>query len=659
MVRGRRARRVTGFLTALTVASLVAVGGTEGRAAADDDGLRFESHTVYRLDTTADVVRVAVDVAVTNEVPSSGSTYYFFSSIRLYVPIEATEVRAVRSDGRGLPIGIEPSEVRWWNRVTIDLEPSLLYRQTQRLQISYVLPSLPPRSEGLTRINDAFATFAVFGHGDPGLASVEVVVPNGLNVEIAGGEMERTVRGTEVVYSAPAIADPAAWNASVVARDESRLVEIDVIAAGRPVEIRAWPGDRQWADFVNQQLQRGLPALESMVGQPWPDSFSDLQITESVAPFAYGYAGWYEPSRNSIEIGDELDSAVIFHELAHVWFNDGLFSVRWINEGFADEFASRVLAELGQPPGAPDPIRTDHPGAQPLNSWSQPDLLDDASQNDEAYGYNASWSVVRLFVDEIGMEAMALVIDAAADRDIPYQGDPDTERMAGANDWRRFLDLLEEIGGSQRAAAVFSSHVLDPDQLPLLAERDTARAAYEPLEAEGDGWTPPLTLRYAMAGWRFDLAADQMVVAHDILEVRQRIETTVGPLGVEVPLALEEAYESEPDDLADVVDLAADTLGAAEELAEAGETVDGDRGILETVGLWFSPVDDDMAAAEAAFEAGDPPGTIQLAGEAVDAVDGAATAGGRRVAIATAALLLLFVLVGVHQRARRRPRAVS
>ena len=42
-------------------------GGPVGVAAADEDGLRFESHSVFRLDPAADVVRVTIDVVVTHE----------------------------------------------------------------------------------------------------------------------------------------------------------------------------------------------------------------------------------------------------------------------------------------------------------------------------------------------------------------------------------------------------------------------------------------------------------------------------------------------------------------------------------------------------------------------------------------------------------------
>ena len=57
--------------------------------------------------------------------------------------------------------------------------------------------------------------------------------------------------------------------------------------------------DRTWS-------RDGLPALEELIGRPWPVD-GDLDIIETVAPYLYGYAGWYDGALGQIEIGDELD----------------------------------------------------------------------------------------------------------------------------------------------------------------------------------------------------------------------------------------------------------------------------------------------------------------------------------------------------------------
>jgi hypothetical protein len=605
---------------------------------------------VFRLDTAADVVRVTIDVAVTNEIPASGTSIYYFSSIGLSVPIEAVNLRAVRSDGQTLGVGLEPSPSRWWHRAEVDLAPDLLSGQTQRLQLSYVIPSLPPRTGGLSRVNDAFATFAVFGQGDPGLAGVEVVVPAGLEVEVVGDEMQRSERGSEVAFVAPAIGDPAAWDAWLIAHDESRLVGTRVVAGGHPIELRSWPGDRQWADYVNQWLQQGVPALLELIEQPWPEAESDLRITESVTPFAHGYAGWYQPSANAIEVSDELAADVILHELTHLWFNEELFSVRWINEGLAEEYASRVLAEFGSPGVAPAPIQAGDPGAQPLNAWSQPQLLDETSESRETYGYNTSWTVMRGLIDEIGTDAMAEVIDAAADGEIPYQGDPTPEQVGGVGDWRRLLDLAEEIGGSQQAVDLFTRLVVTPGEQPEMTARASARGVYQTLEAAGGDWTPPLGVREAMSTWRFDEATGRMETATEVLLVRDRIASTVS----DVPVALENAYESGTRDLAEVAELADDLLGAAQDLSEATAAAEADRNPLETVGLLFSDVDADLAAAGEAFAGGDAAAAVERADQVEDALAGAGRAGGQRLGIGAGVLAFGGAAVAIRRRRRRR-----
>ena len=75
-------------------------------------------------------------------------------------------------------------------------------------------------------------------------------------------------------------------------------------------------------------------------------------MIESNTPYLYGYAGWFEPVNDVIEIGDELDQIVILHELTHRWFNDQMFSTRWINEGLAEELAAQAMAELDGDPEA-------------------------------------------------------------------------------------------------------------------------------------------------------------------------------------------------------------------------------------------------------------------------------------------------------------------
>jgi hypothetical protein len=625
------------------VGAVIILGGARPAVGqpADDDGLRFESRSTYRLDTTADLVRVTVDVTVTNEVPNQGSTSYFFDYIHLTVPAEATEFVASESDGGPLTVTTSPSE-EFWKRVEVELSPNLLFGQTQRVQLRYVL-----------RVNDAFTSFLAWGYGDPGLVAVDVVVPAGLEVEIVGTEMSREENGNEIVFSASAIAEPERWTATVVARDESALADEQVDVAGHHIRIRGWPVDPAWTAFVTQELERGVPVLEELVGLPWPAG-DDLEIIESVAPFAYGYAGWYDARSREIEVWEEFDPLVIFHELAHLWFNSELFSVRWINEGLADEFASQVMLELTASQPRPDAVAADDPAALDLNAWTQPAVADEQSAAQERYGYNTSWHVVRGIADEVGIAALADVIEATADRNIPYRGDEEPEDIAGPADWRRFLDLLEEVGGSETADGLFRDLVVGTNEIALLDRRATARADYDELEAAGDDWAPPLAVRSAMSQWDFEGAAADMEDATEVLALRDDIAGLVRPFDLDVPEDLETAYEGARNDLAEAEDLADDIVDAAEHLADAETAVASDRNLVERAGLLFTDVDARLDAAETAFEAGSPAAAVEQADAARALADGAASSGARRLAIAAGVTLLVLTVLIVAVRHGRR-----
>ncbi|MCI0347214.1 MAG: hypothetical protein L0221_17520, partial [Chloroflexi bacterium] len=336
----------------------------------------------------------------------------------------------------------------------------------------------------------AFVTFPAFAVGDAGEVTVEVRVPEALETEIVGDAMSRRIEGSDAVYTATAIADPSVWSVVVVARDDDALVQRALELEGHEVVVRAWPDDAAWADFVDAQLRRGLPVLEDLIGQDWPTG-APLEVIETAAPYAYGYAGWYWSGGNTVEIGDEFLPEVILHELAHIWFNDRMFVDRWVNEAFAEEYSWRVLEQLGEPPAPPEPVVPDDPAAFRLNGWSDPSIVDDDSDAREHYGYNTSWSVMHQVTTEVGMDRLADVLDAVADREIAYQGDGRPETVGSVTTWRRLLDLLQEVGGSQQAEPLFLAHVATDDEAAVLAERARLRTDYAALVKAGRGWTAP------------------------------------------------------------------------------------------------------------------------------------------------------------------------
>ncbi|MGH9138296.1 MAG: hypothetical protein ACRD0G_14840, partial [Acidimicrobiales bacterium] len=514
--------------------------------AQEGDGLRFESHAVYRLDPAAGAVHVTLDMTLTNEQPDQSGPGYIRQSFlpRIGIPTlaEATNITASRDDGFALDVSQDATGSPYVSTVVIDVSPDLYYRDTQTVHLAYDLPGQAPRSTGITRVNPAFVSIVAFAMGDPGLATVDVVVPEPFEAEFSGAELARTNGDGEATFSATEILDPDGWNVGVVARNDDALVPRRLSVGSREILLEAWPGDEEWATFVETTLQDGLPVMEDLIGQPWPRQ-RPLRVTETASPYIYGYAGWYSSLDHAIEIGDELDPVVVMHELSHVWFNARLFSDRWVNEAFAEEYASRTLDRIGQPPGAPEAIDDGDPGRVALNAWSTPSLLDDISAEQERYGYNASWSVLRAVTDEISIERLSEVI-AAADEDlIAYHGDPAAADWRGEDDWRRLLDLLEEVGGSTTAAGLFGAYVVTEDEAAALAERAAAREALAALHAQGAGWSPPLGVRQALADWDFAAAHERMAVAAGVLAQRDEVAATVAPVGLGVAPSFERAYE--------------------------------------------------------------------------------------------------------------------
>jgi hypothetical protein len=382
------------------------------------------------------------------------------------------------------------------------------------------------------------------------------------------------------------------------------------------------------------------------------------------SPLLEGYAGFYDTGADEITVSEQLDDQTIVHEASHAWFNGDLFTERWITEGLADEYAARVLDTLDAVQPGPEAVSRTAEVAFPLNGWSPPAAIrDETAAATERYGYDASWIVIRQVVDAVGEEGMRAVFRAAAGRTTAYPGEGAPEPSALPNDWRRFLDLVEELGGADGIDDLVTEWALTPDEAALLGPRDGARDAYRDLVAEGDGWAAPVAVRLALDRWAFDDAVGRIAEAGAILAQREATETLARELGLTPADDLEAAYEGAEDAaaLAGAAALAADTQAALEGIEAAGEAAAAPRDWLVTLGLEGQDPDADLAAARAAWEDGELAAAADGAGEASEALRAAPEAGRSRallVAIGAAIavmLALLVVLLWRRSRSRRRP----
>jgi hypothetical protein len=542
---GRLARVAVASL-AVVATLLTPVAATP--AAAAEDGLSLTSSSTYTLVPDKSLVHVAIALTAKNTKPDlvrttpSGTitTRYFFEAATIAIQTEATAVQALAGK-TALGTQITPDD--GFARLRVDFPSDLYFGQTVTVQVAYDLPGGAPRSDSDIRVGSAFATFYAWAFGDGG--DVTITVPGGYDVTASGSPTDKSADAATTTFKASGISDVTDWYTIVVANKVDALTSDRLdLSGGEHLLIRAWPEDTEWRTRVHDLLEVGLPVLVQKIGLAWPVDHA-VEVTEVHTPLLEGYAGFYLPKEDKIEISEDLDELTIIHEASHAWFNDDLFVGRWIAEGLADEYASRVLDEVSNGGLGPERVNSGSPGAQPLNAWGPPGRIDDdATQARETYGYDASWTLVRALVNEVGEEGMRKVLGAAEARQTAYVGAGTPETITYDNDWRRLLDLLEEDGGSKNAVSLFRQTVVTDDQKPLLEERAAARRAYADLVAAGDGWRPGYVIRDPMGRWEFAAATAAMTEARAVLETRAKIEDAASALGLEPPATLKAAWNA-------------------------------------------------------------------------------------------------------------------
>lgn len=566
-------------LAALLVVGVLLVGTSEAGAATS--GLAYTEDTIFTV--LNDSVQVETTVVMTNTTTErrSGNTIYYsyFDQFQHVVPIGATELSIV-SRGSSLSTTAEQLDDDF-ELVSARLPTELRSGQSRTLTISFVLPVGSIRGESIFFSNPAFHSFPVWSFSDPGTGSLKLRVPENAELGQFGGALHLTgIDDGFETWEPRDFSTPSDVFTFVTVTVDGALVEEDFQVAGQDIVIRTWPGDEVWATFARDTIENGLPTLESLIGLPIPDQQS-LEITESVTPYFYGYAGWYDPLETTIEVGNELDDTVMLHELSHAWFNNSLFDERWVNEGLAEELTWLAQQELGWPTeDLPKTPRTTDPGAIPLVEWGDGlgSLLGDEEIRDtEEYGYGTSWYTMHELVEIIGIEGLQTVL-AAADADtISYLGDDPTETTPMPDDWRRLLDLSSEAvsGGDLEAELaveeLFIDFVVNDLDVVSLDERREARTMFREFSSSEPAWRVPPEIRSALTLWKFETATALMEEATTVLERQLEVERAAQEHDLEISDAAREAYELETPDFdraLSILDAQAEALPAVERLKE-------------------------------------------------------------------------------------------
>jgi hypothetical protein len=576
---GTAARRAVAIAITAVVTSVMLVVGARPVAAAD--GYSLESASRYVVDPVGGSVRVEVTYRMTNTTPdrSLGNgrvEFYFFDGLRVPVdaPADGLVDLVVLLDG-------EPADVAQVDDdgvavLDVDFPYRPRYRRTATVTVSYRLLGAGPRTEAsFVRVNPAYISFPVHVYADDGAGDVRVEVPADWTTDYVGGDFDQVRRDGDLrVLIAEDIADTTEFGVLFTARLDDELVSTPLTVGGSRFEIRSWPGDGEWLSFAERHIGDGVPALERLVGTPWPED-AETDVIEASTPYLRGYAGYYYADTDVIEVGEDLDAHTILHELSHAWFNDAAVAERWISEGLADEIGARAVADLGgELPGPDEYDDREHPIVDvepfPLNEWDRFDnALDDTS---EYYGYRTSFEVMRALGDELGERRMTELVAALIAGERAYGDEPggSVEAVLDGDpvDWQEFLDLAEQVGGATGLEATYRELVVADGDLDELDRRDGMIEQYDELAARGGTWAPPEAVRAAMADWQWVTAEDRIAEAYAALDARDGLATVLEPVGLAPADRIEAAYQASTDLIATEEELDTHRL-AAERLVDA------------------------------------------------------------------------------------------
>jgi len=591
-------------------------------------------------------VGVTVQMSFTNTAPDTEIEISVFPEILIAVHDDAVDVTASDDDGE-LSVEVAVNDVGV-NVATIALRDGLRFEESVDVELHYTLRD---GEDPQLRVRPSVIVFPAWGFGTT--SQVSVAIPSGYDVRIDGDEL---TEADGRLVSGP-IENPARWLALVTATRPTDYATFDAtvpLGGGTAdLHVRAFADDEAWGERTLALIERALPLLEVEIGLPYP-RVGGLVLVESVATDASGFA---EAASAGTEILVAFDQPpfTALHQVAHVWLSPALIEARWIREGLASAIAERVVTELEvERPYDPVEEANDRADAAfPLDSWAA-----SADPAGEAYGHAASWAFISELSAAVGPDALRTALVRVASSIGPYaetevDGEPPADGAPPqvALTSRTFLDHLETVSDADLSEQ-FGQRILTDADVDLLPARAEARAAFDELVVDADGWGAPDPIRAAMTDWRFDEAQAQVAEAITWLAARDELLVEMEAAGLSAPDRLQQAYRSFGGGAEAQAELDAQRA-VVQAYAVTAADLNGARTFVERLGLIGGPgPSQQLRLANGRFADGDLRGAAEAISEAQRILASAEAGGMVRLISSGLVGLVLAVLAVVLFRRR-------
>ena len=336
-------RRLFSLVITLCVAPLIVLAPTHRAQAADDEEpLEFTGTFTYTVDPAQGVIHA--DAVLDVKDLNKGRPGYCWDGFYIPVPASATNIVNLASLGynnSGQLVGERPGKAEIeaidgstsYMRLLVSLKICIYNGRKVHNHLTFDILGGAPRSTDPARVNASYVGFDALAMGRPSGVTTKVVLPSTFEMDHVDDHWTSATANGATTYSLSPEAQDDYPDTYLGARNDSALEDISVdTGTGQSFNIMHWPNDVEWGQFVADQVERGVPALSEAVGVDWPID-GETQVREAYSNYFDGYAGWFDPDSNEMEIGDDLDQEVVLHELSHAWFNDNWFSDRWLSEG--------------------------------------------------------------------------------------------------------------------------------------------------------------------------------------------------------------------------------------------------------------------------------------------------------------------------------------